>query len=528
MPRRNLRIVMENMVAKMECMWKPAQSGKTRTIQDIIRADDGVRNHLNVLICSNNRLLVAQTKVRMADDLYDTQSVALSVDEDGPADDHVAGGVYSWMSGTKKTNIPVEALAWKVVNGEVSMIVCCAHKARFRMLHDLLTKLEESPFFDKPVNVWIDEADVSVKHWSGDYDFSRFPCVRKMTLVSATFDTVFDHYKRIRVMPFPETHPACYVGLSNCDLQSFKPTGSGAASYMDEVLTAHPELITKGAKLFVPGDIERTTHDAIARYLTARGAIVLVLNGVEKAFRFPDGKVEKIAMRADEEHVGELSAILAAKYAEHHMERYPFAVTGQLCLGRGITFQSRDFTFDYAIIPSMKNSDAAYQCVARVLGNIADFSPWRPTVYMPDTLLDAVKRKERIAKNLARICHEKGLVEVSNVDDMMAEAAEEKHYELQPLGEFDTFAAAKLACVYYDYRPHEPKRNEAGFYMSSTSERRKHSYNEIVAFCNQGKKTAGLEVSELAVNQSVARMYACYKDGADAPTFIVRVVKRTR
>jgi hypothetical protein len=390
------------MAANMTCLWKPAQSGKTRTIQQIIRDDNGVKNHLNILICSNNRLLVAQTNARMTTDLYDE---AGSVDEDGPSDDTIVGGVYSWMSGTKKTNIDVDALAWKVVRNKVSMIVCCAHKARFRYLHRLLEELEEAKY-DKPVNVWIDEADVSVKHWSGEFNFSRFPRVREVTLVSATFDAVFDHYERIRVMPFPETHPSCYLGLRDCELSPFEADVRDSGVYMDAVIGAHPEFVKPGMKLFVPGDIERKSHDAIARYLLARGCIVLVLNGETKAFLFPDGRKMDIEMTVDEENPLELSQILAAMYATHGMEQCPFAVTGQLCLGRGITFQSMSFTFDAAIIPGMKDASTAYQCVARVLGNVRNFSPFTPTVYMHPILLDAVLRQERIAMYLAQLVHE--------------------------------------------------------------------------------------------------------------------------
>ena len=401
MPRRSLAREAKMMADNVKCMWKPAQSGKTRTIQQLIRDDDGVRNHLNILICSNNRLLVAQTNARMADDLYDSGSESSSVEDDGPADDRIVGGVYSWMSGTKKTNIQVDALAWKITNDEVSMIVCCAHKARFQRLKELLEKLQKSRFFDKPVNVWIDEADVSVKHWSGEYDFSSM--VREVTLVSATFDSVFDMYNRIRVMPFPETHPACYRGLRDCDLKAFDAPGMGAVSYMEAVLAEHPEMIAPGAKLFVPGEIKRDTHNAIAESLLKRNCIVLVLNGEKKAFLFPDGRRFDIDLTVDEENPAELSTILKDMYALHGMESYPVAVTGQLCLGRGITFQSRDFMFDYAIIPGMKDAAAAYQCVARVLGNVSGFPP---TVYMGSVLLDAVERQERIAMNLARLVHE--------------------------------------------------------------------------------------------------------------------------
>lgn len=430
------------MSEKMKCLWKPAQSGKTRTMQELIRADDGVKNHLNILICSNNRLLVAQTNARMMDDLYaDSPS---SVEEEGPADDAVVGGVYSWMSGTKKSNISSRDLALRVLLGEVSMVVCCSHKKRFLYLTEMLEFLERLNFA-KPVNVWIDEADVSVKHWSGDFDFTRFRCVREMTLVSATFDAVFDHYARIRVMPFPETHPGCYVGLRDCDLQAFDASGR-AADYMNAVLAAHPELVKPGMKLFIPGDIERVSHNAIAENLTARGFCVLVLNGERKEFIFPNGERLPVSLVLDEENPTELSSIVAEVYTSRTLETMPFAITGQLCLGRGITFQSRSFTFDAAIVPSMKDA-AAYQCVARVLGNVRSFvGPFTPTVYMSSGQMRAVQRQERIATNLAKLVHQNEWVDIG-IEEVGLAAGDtppprEVFWSENPDGSPKTFASA--------------------------------------------------------------------------------------
>lgn len=539
MPRaRSLSTVARVMSAKAECLWKPAQSGKTRTIQEIIRADDGVRNHLNILICSNNRLLVAQTKARMVDGVYaaDDSASEGSGEENWDGDDRIDNGVYSWMSGTKKTNISTRDLAMRVLLGEVSMIVCCSHKARFRYLAEMLGILERAMFM-KPVNVWIDEADVSVKHWSGEYDFTAFPCVRKMTLVSATFDSVFDHYGRIRVMPFPETHPECYVGLRDIKLVGMDAEVSGAAAYLDETLKAHPELLAPGSKLFVPGDIERATHDAIREFLTARGAIVLVLNGIEKAFRFPDGRTVEISLKASDETPDELSQVLAEKYREYGMDKYPVAVTGQLCLGRGITFQSRDFVFDYAVIPTIRNASAAYQCVARVLGNIRDFSPWTPVVYMPSSTLEKVKRQERIAMNLARLVHENEWVDVGPVevgiaagDENPGESASrskynDDDYEVEWSREFSSVEELKAARIITHGRMPEP--DEDGYYANAIGGKDRMTRAQLASL-QTGKKTANMRRPIETVGGSNKRTYPFYENPADPSTvrFIVRTLTR--
>jgi hypothetical protein len=518
------------MADKMKCLWKPAQSGKTRTMQELIRADDGVKNHLNILICSNNRLLVAQTNARMVDDLYaDSPN---SVEEEGPADDAVVGGVYSWMSGTKKSNISSRDLALRVLLGEVSMVVCCSHKKRFLYLVEMIEFLERLNF-SKPVNVWIDEADVSVKHWSGDFDFSRFRCVREMTLVSATFDAVFDHYDRIRVMPFPETHPDCYVGLRDCDLQAFDAPGR-AAEYLDAVLTAHPELVKPGMKLFIPGDIERVSHDAIEKKLGARGFCVLVLNGERKEFVFPNGEKLSVSLVLDEENPTELSNVLAEVYASRKLHEVPFAVTGQLCLGRGITFQSRGFTFDAAIVPSMKDA-AAYQCVARVLGNVRSFvGPFTPTVYMSSGQMRAVQRQERIATNLAKLVHEEKWVDVG-VEEIGLAAGDgpapppkaqynDDDYEVVWTREFTSVEELKAAKVTHGRMP---EMGDDGFYKNANGGKGPMSRTQLNAL-KAGKKTTNMRLPLAEVGDSTKRTYPFYEDPADPSTlrFVVRTLTR--
>jgi hypothetical protein len=108
----------------------------------------------------------------------------------------------------------------------------------------------------------------------------------------------------------------------------------------------------------------------------------------------------------------ELSRVLAKKYVDYGLKDYPFAVTGYLCLGRGITFQSSGFLFDYGIIPAIVEAAEAYQCAARVLGNIGAFATTTPTIYMDADTATATMRQERIAKHIARLVHENEWVDV--------------------------------------------------------------------------------------------------------------------
>lgn len=421
MPRPTLKPVAADMTAKVQCLWKPAQSGKTRAMQDMIRADDGYNKHLNIVICSKNRLLAAQTARRMEDDRAAAEADAMSVDTDNlDGDDAITDGVYCWMSGTKKTNIPVEALAWKIWTGEVSMVVCCAHKARFQYLHDLLGKLEVAKF-QKPVNVWLDEADAYVKLWADDFDFAPLNCVREIHPVSATFGKIVERFGRIRVKPLFKTHLDIYRGLKDC-----KIVVEENCADISDVLAKYPKLTKPGVKLFAPASVSRKSHDDTADILSGMGFAVLVLNGVRKEFVLPDRTTHPIVLT-----VGgpELSQVLAEKYAELGLKHFPFAVTGRLCLDRGITFQSPKFVFTAGILPDIASPDEAYQCIARVLGNIGDFCKKLPTLYMSQKMKDTTAKSERVAINIARHVYDNGYADVGADEIERAAFDTEEEYQ---------------------------------------------------------------------------------------------------
>ena len=60
--------------SKLKCLFLPAQSGKTRKMEDLIKYYKEIHEYfgdgdVNIIISANNRLLVEQTKVRMQKDL---------------------------------------------------------------------------------------------------------------------------------------------------------------------------------------------------------------------------------------------------------------------------------------------------------------------------------------------------------------------------------------------------------------------------------------------------------------------------
>lgn len=401
--------------SKTECIWLPGQSGKTRNIMERIKAlevaaaDYDCNGFLNIIICSNNRSLVDQTDARMNSELYN--------EEDEEADSKIEGNCFKWHSGLKK-HISFRELADVIKEDEVNMVVCCAHSKRLSYLYSLIQNLDNSRKFTKRINVWIDEADVSINLWSKEtLDISSFSVVHKITLVSATFDKILKKYGKIRVVPFLETTLPMYHRVQDCLIYENNAVAEDAPSYLMAVYEKNKRIMGKpGIRLFAPGDVERASHYKIADYLSSQGFAVVVLNGERKEVRIP-GRANPISLGS---YISDSSLIpeeigkeIAKIYHDNNLSQYPFAITGHLCLGRGITFQNDQFIFTHGIIFTISDKANAYQTACRLAGNIKDFPNYNePHLYTTSKMSKIILEKEETAINIARLVAERELSEV--------------------------------------------------------------------------------------------------------------------
>lgn len=456
---------MGSLNSKVQCLLRPGQSGKTRKIQELIREYEGYADlflgpgttPLNIVVTSNNIALSEQTTVRMNHDLYETESV--ESDEDQIADAQVTGNCFSWTSGSKGMKVSEGDLFSLIVRQKVAMIVCCANKRRLTYIFRLLQMLNDYPLYRPRINVWIDEADASIKLWSNPtLDITLLPNVTCVTLVSATFNSILKKYERLRIMGCAETHPEMYHRVADC-IQEADSSALGArtevndrvhssADYLAAVLAKHPEWNAPGTKMFAPGNHVQSSHDENATFLVKRGFAVLILNGNEKAIRLPYGllPIRLEDTRSDEPE--EIGVQVARLYRERKLKQFPFAVTGHMCVGRGLTFQNEHFLFDVGVIPFINDPAMAYQTACRMAGNIKKIPGYRPsTIVASPKMLQTILRQEMFAVNLARIVHERNLEDVG-IDEFNEAAGEERSgvsdYALSPT--FETSELAKAWC----------------------------------------------------------------------------------
>ena len=527
--------------SKLKCLYLPAQSGKTRKVEDLIAQYKELHEcigdgDVNIIISANNILLVKQTEARMVKDLA-TDSTP------GANDATISAGVFSWTSGEKDCNITARELKDRILEEEVEMVVMCAHATRLKYLAEMLRLLGSSRFFTKKINIWIDEADKSVKLWSKHSELLALPCIHQVTLVSASFASVIAKYGRIQVMPYSETHPDCYRRLKDA-IRIEENFAAGAADYVRHVMLKNREkLVRPGLRAFIPGEMRKASHNAIADFLhTELGFVVIIINGERKEILVPgqptiDLRCYLTVDSSSGDPPVEFNAQLSKLYKDNDWARFPLAITGFYCVQRGVTFQSGPevhidpktniktlvhdgFLFDYGVIPPVPCKIEAYQAMARLFGNVGDFPNYKPVeIYTSGAMFRKVEKQEEMAVNLARMVKEQGLLEVGK-KEMMAAANFEKELNWQlHTSEFPTLEEANMYIKSLGaIRRAEPNHGIDGELRYEFCKATMASWGKMHSFQN----------AQNAVSVALGRMWSCFKveQGKPVETFICRVITR--
>ena len=525
--------------SKIDCIWRPAQSGKTRTYQEIIKEYElraqleyECNGFVNIVLCSNNKSLVQQTAARHKNDLYDDAS---STDSDGgDADAHIDGTVFSWFSGTKKNGIDAKKLAWEICMGKVSMVVCCGHMKRIEYLYELLKELNDAPFFTKKVNIWIDEADESIKKWSKEkVDASKFAVVNSFALISATFDSVLKKYGKIKVKGFEQPHPEMYARFTDCKVVTDDTAAVNSVDYLQKMYEKHEKALCKpGMRLFAPGDVSRESHEKIAEFLCERGWAVLILNGERKEIVMPDGEIRKIEdyVSWDHDTPEEIGKTITKIYKDTGLDQIPFAITGQICLNRGLTFQNEQFLFDFGIAFNLTDRATAYQCLARMFGNIKHFQTYKSsTIVTTSRMKKLVEQAENIAVNIGKLVHENGLTFVDK-DTVKALARDGAGYhesvshleEFKSMDELIERWKTIISQTQQKFRSPMKPRQTDGVYMCSVGAHSEKQLSSTIRTKFSGTSTSnwGSGLTTAEPNEYVHRVYVGYQEDESVKFFL--------
>lgn len=417
---------------ELSIMCLPAQSGKTRKTTELmnkwnslIKTSECKNKHINIVLTSNNKVLVKQTAKRIEQEVDDTISDISDASEDMESD-YTMNGIQQdastegktvvWISqNNKQINVPY--LGMEILSGDIDNIIACTNQKRVGHLIELLEKLKKIHklgILNRTVNIWVDEADNCMTIWKKHIDrINNFgSLINKCVLISASMLPVFKYFIKNNIQcnlrVYDETHGPDYVRFSDCVVShKYSQHGDKQVEHIKHVLDN--EVPVPGSIWFCPGSISKTTHYSIEHDLIERGFNVMILNSDRKELVFNEKNVVPLNMMEEMTEADvELSQTILKIYHEYQLYDRPFAVTGNLCIGRGITFASRngsnEFMFTNAIIPDGSAEDI-YQLVARLFGYIRDFEMFKispPKFYMTDIAMSKVVQQEHLAIELAK------------------------------------------------------------------------------------------------------------------------------
>ena len=394
----------ESYQQRITLICKPEQSGKTFVmIQQIIRdlKDPSLEKIvINIILCDNNLLLTKQTSERVKNDLSPLVEVN--------------GESYLEFSSHART----EYRCAVAVEGAISVqdirnILCCTNGTRVDDIYTIIRDLNKSEinkdkFYFK---IWLDEAD----KYTGFIDNTFLPLVEEydnvaVYCITATPKKLFTHYHSLNVFPLENTISPEYHGWTDNFIRKVDinlPCVGFAEYVLDNM---GKEYIQAGTKWYIPADHKKKSHIAMKGICVKRKFAVIIVNGDGIKLYLPD--LEIIEFKKDDE----LNTIIKKIYDTYELHKYPLAITGNVCIGRGISIMSKDFMIDFAILSSCYNQQEASQNAGRVKGNIKAWSTYKkPMVFTTEKFNKIAEEWEEKSRGLARLAFDKKLLGKSTI-----------------------------------------------------------------------------------------------------------------
>lgn len=500
---------------------KPCQSGKTfYTIQKIADfLDDGEEKSIIVIFCDNKLLLVDQTTSRIETaselDIYKNDEGDLSV-------------ILSSKSETKH----IQNVHFAISEKGIRNVVLCSNKARMRDLSTLLgyRSMREYKFY-----IVIDEVDKTINAFHEFIEeWAECSNVSSIYMLTATPEKLLKKYDTINVIPMEETFVShMYHGFKDCNFvlhNAIKDTS--AEDYLADVMDTYPNYFQPGTVLFAPGNVRKDTHYNNKDILLNHGFVVLCVNG--------DGKTLYLNKHISEEINPEKCEVFAdwvAKlYEKYELNNAKFAITGNLCIERGITISSQRMMITHAVLPpNIISTPDAYQLSGRLCGNFKQFTNYIiPVVFCTKMFQKKVLECERKAMNIAVQCFRESPDAPSQItkEDMKNSGKEKETFKVNvELHEFHSLDAVLKFQRQHNMRKFvDPTRSMVnGFYQTSLAAKKNvYSYTEIKNWLNGIDAKSNFDIKktpEDAAGYYVSRLYIGYENISDPATarFVLRV-----
>jgi len=330
---------------------KPEQSGKTFImLQEMVKLVDSEvpqdSMNINLVLCDNNLMLVLQTIDRVGNVPLLENHIELS-------------------SSKRASSHNYKEVVDGIINHGIRNILCCSNYIRMTDISSIIQTVFDLNITDRYLfNIWVDEAD----KWLGGIDKYISPLIDKfsnikLNLITATPKRIIKKYGKVEVLPLENATLPQYHSWMDSTFKIY-PDIFKTDEFVDHILKTNPCEITPGSKWFIPAGMKKESHILVKEYCKSHGFATIIINGDGLKIYLPDGTV----LKRDRDEMPD--RLIPNIYDELGLDQFPLAITGYLCISRGITISSPDFQISHAIMPAgMNNEQEISQVAGRTKGN---------------------------------------------------------------------------------------------------------------------------------------------------------------
>ena len=380
---------------KYQLIVKPTQSGKTFIVLSEIKKiflqnkDNNIRI-INILFCDNSLLQTDQLKSRVDDEL------PIFTDNDGE---------QSVILSSKSDVKNYDALFTVIFDSDCNNIITCANNARVENIDKLIfNRMKKNDAITK-FYLWIDESDKTFSRMDKNNLLKKWESYSNILKISFITATPEEHFKKqfeeVNILKldtaYNEETYHCFKD-SNFIFTKKEDKIDNTFDNICNVLNDH--IPDNGQVWFIPGNVNVASHYEIKDYLILIGFNVFIINGTEKGLYDENNQlIELINCNDEDDDLKELSKIIGLIYEKYDLKTKKVAITGNLCINRGITINSNKMLISHAIFPQIiKDENSAYQLAGRICGNYKKNDNFIiPTIYISEKLKDKICKMEELA-----------------------------------------------------------------------------------------------------------------------------------
>jgi hypothetical protein len=344
---------------------RPCQSGKTFCVIELIKKT----NVINVVFCDNSLLQINQTKLRMQHN-----------------------GLKCIEISSKSKNKKIKSIVEAIKNDNINVVLACGNYTQMKKIEHVIKQL------DRNFMIWIDEADkVTCCEMSmySVFEYRTMDNVKQITFVTATpqkLYSMFDPIVDISKKPISKN----YQYIKESHIIAHKQN-KNLPEFVENILKDNLNKSKKGQVWFVPAKAWKKHHYGMADLLIQYGFTVMIINSDGLTIKSHDKnkKYDKVTNLSNKK----LSDIISDIYQKHKLNKEKVAITGKICIGRGITISSPNMVITHAILGHNKmEKNTLYQLAGRICGNTKNFPLYkRPIIHCTKAIKENMLKYEGIA-----------------------------------------------------------------------------------------------------------------------------------